>query len=136
MLLLGIGAVMVTAGAAQGETPCEPAGREMRMIWGNGADAQRVIEARAGEKTTVVLEENPTTGFVWTLEPVDAAIISLESSDFIPAAGGGLGAGGQRVFTILPRQPGVVTLNFFLARPWEDENARPHERVSVTIKIY
>jgi inhibitor of cysteine peptidase len=105
------------------------------MISGEGAEVQKVVEARAGEKTTVVLEENPTTGFVWTLESVDAAIVSLEGSDFIPAAGGGLGAGGQRVFTFLPRQPGVVTLNFFLARPWEDENVHPQEKINITMKI-
>lgn len=118
-----------------GEAPCEEAGREATMVLVTRADAGKVVEARVSEDIAVVLDENPTTGFAWAIEAMDSTVLALKGSDFTPAAGGGLGAGGRRTFTLQTRRAGVATLNFLLRRQWQGETAPPAERFTVTIRV-
>jgi len=56
------------------------------------------LRFKPGIFITIRLDENPTTGYVWKENQISRVFLSY-SSEFVRNTGGGLGAGGQRVFT-------------------------------------
>lgn len=75
------------------------------------ADAGRSIAVTPGQHVVVRLPENPTTGYRWSVP------VALEvAADTYERGGGGVGAGGQRVLTLVaPAQATQVELR--LQRP-------------------
>jgi len=71
------------------------------------------VTVARGQQVVVRLPENPTTGYRWE-PPADVEVVSDE---FHPAAGTGIGAGGERVFTLAARAP-TAEVRFALMRPW------------------
>jgi inhibitor of cysteine peptidase len=58
----------------------------------------------------------------------------LRNSEYTPAAGVGVGGGGQRTFTFVAQKPGSVTLQLKLWREWEGDSSVT-ERFGVTINV-
>ena len=85
------------------------------------ADSGRTVDARVGDRLALHLEENPATGYQWTMNPLDQEVLALEHVEYRPARGAGMGGGGQREWTFVARKPGMTTLQFGLQRPWEGE---------------
>jgi inhibitor of cysteine peptidase len=101
-----------------GEAP----GREsdqMAAITLTRADDRRTVELRTGEVVTVRLEENPTTGYQWALEPAGDEVLSLEGSEHVRTPGSAVGGGGERVFTLRAKKVGSAILRARLRRAWE-----------------
>src|SRR5262245_13392084 len=85
------------------------------------ADSGHAVDLRLGDRLVLQLEENPTTGYRWALEPFDEEVLSLDDVAYAPAREGGLGGGGQRAWTFSARKPGTATLQLKLWRPWEGD---------------
>jgi len=85
------------------------------------ADSGRAVDLRVGDRLVLQLEENPTTGYRWALEPFDQEVMSLDDVEYTPAREGGLGGGGQRAWTFSTRKPGTAALQLKLWRPWEGD---------------
>ena len=78
-------------------------------------DNGKTVEVRVGESVVIELPENPTTGYVWTLD-VKGGIgtASLSDSPYTAAKNSGIGGGGTRKFTIKVQSSGVATVDMKL----------------------
>ena len=93
------------------------------MIILTQANNGQSIEVQTGDFITIRLDENPTTGYVWKEKSDQQGILELTSSEFVRNTGGGLGAGGQRVFTFKALKAGSFSLYFKNWREWEGERS-------------
>ena len=86
----------------------------------NHTDSGRSLELKDGDTVTIRLPENPTTGFRWQVDQIDADIHLMDAS-FEPSKESEIGSGGIREFRFLLHgsKGGVVTLKHW--RDWEGE---------------
>jgi inhibitor of cysteine peptidase len=73
---------------------------------------------RVGEELSVVLAENPTTGYRWHPE-IDAGTLQ-QTDDRYDGPAEPRGAAGTRRLTFRVLRPGPVHLRVVKRRPWED----------------
>lgn len=92
------------------------------------------MEVPLGEDFEVRLDENPTTGYRWTVELSSQDVATLTRSDFIRSAGGGFGAGGTRIFTFHAAKAGSLSLDFKNWREWAGKDSAA-ARFIITVKI-
>jgi inhibitor of cysteine peptidase len=101
------------------------------------ADNGSTITLNLGELLVVRLEGNPTTGYTWEAQDLDALILQqtgeteFESSNTSP---GVVGAGGTQVLTFEARSSGTTILTIVYHRPWETGIA-PIDTFSITITV-
>jgi len=96
------------------------------------ADNGRVVAAKVGDTIAVRLDENPTTGYTWSIASIDSA--RLEAGSPSRAPGAGVGAGGTTTWPIRARAAGRARLELIHARSWE-RDASAAERFAVTFDI-
>src|SRR5262249_10099479 len=70
---------------------------------------------------TVVLEENPTTGYRWALERASEELFEILKCDFVPSPGGAVGGGGTRSISLGFKKAGRGLLQLKLKRAWSGE---------------
>jgi inhibitor of cysteine peptidase len=104
------------------------------MITLTRADNGKSVEIRIGDTVVVRLDENPTTGYQWALETHHEEVVTLKSTDYVPARGAGVGSGGQRLFTFQATLAGSTPLRLKLWRAWEGDTSI-RERFAVTLQI-
>jgi len=75
------------------------------------------VAVALGDVLAVRLPENPTTGYVWTIESANALLELLESAYRVE--GDAVGAGGTRTFRFRAVQAGAGDVHLRLARAWE-----------------
>lgn len=64
---------------------------------------------------------NPTTGYIWSAEISDPAIVELDEQYFAPdTEPGWVGAGGTQWYRIRGASEGITSVTFHYGRPWED----------------
>jgi inhibitor of cysteine peptidase len=86
-------------------------------------DNGKTVEARVGDSVVIELQENPTTGYVWTLEVKDGTgIVYVNKPRYIAANNSGIGGGGMRTFLVNVQSAGIVTIDIKLRHPWEPES--------------
>ena len=134
----------MTAGFAAGcasKKSAEPAAAPPAGVRDNGvlllkqADNNHTAELRVGERFTVSLPENPSTGYTWAIDETDRQLLALEGTAYAePDEGGFVGARGRRIFTFSAQQAGEVVLRLKYWRFW-DGDASTTERYAVTLKI-
>jgi inhibitor of cysteine peptidase len=79
--------------------------------------SSRVV--RIGDEITVVLDENPTTGYRWHTD-LDGTRLQL-TADHYQGPGRPIGAGGSRSLTFEPQQLGPTQLHLVKRRSWEQK---------------
>ena len=82
------------------------------------ADSGTTRSVRVGERATVRLPENPTTGYRWQAEFDEAALRIVEDRYDGPESP--RGAGGHRVLTVEPLRAGTTRLRLANRRSWGD----------------
>jgi len=86
-------------------------------------DNGKTVEARVGESVVIELPENPTTGYLWTLNvKEETGTASLSNSRYTAPKQSGIGGGGTRMFTVKVQSSGIVTVDMKLRRQWEPES--------------
>lgn len=92
------------------------------MVTLTESDDGRILPLAVGATIEVRLAENATTGYSWTIDQLDAAILvpSRQESDYRAAA---IGSGGTAVFRAIVRSAGTSRLTLKLLRPWEGDSA-------------
>ncbi|MDR1209264.1 MAG: protease inhibitor I42 family protein [Clostridiales bacterium] len=89
------------------------------------------ISARVGTPFPVALEENASTGYVWTFEVPDG--LQLESDTIErEEASNIVGAPHTHIWNFVATQSGGYTLTFRYARPWEQVPVR-WQTIEVTV---
>ena len=106
-----------------------------------GEDAGTIQVAHVGDRVTVRLDGNPSTGFNWTrtepsdeefaearlaLQPIEEGTWEFPMNAQVP------GASGVCLFRYVADEPGTVTLSFAYGRSWETE---PIETFGVVIWV-
>ena len=88
------------------------------------------VQMRAGDNLEIVLPENASTGYRWTIAPESessAAPVLREGKQSAEGAGSPPGKPGLRIFRFDAVQSGSVQLLFRYARPWEKDKAPARE---------
>jgi inhibitor of cysteine peptidase len=81
---------------------------------------EQYIQLTKGQKFTVTLESNPTSGFEW-LPKFDGSIINLVSNDFQATMPKRIGSSGKDIFTFLAISSGSSNLKMLYKRRWEEQ---------------
>ena len=103
-------------------------------------DNGKIVEIKRGQALSIRLPENPTTGYRWEIDSVNAGCstgnetITIESSGYTPTPGTGMGGGGERVITFKAATIGTTQLDIKLWQSWEG-NRSVIERYSITIRV-
>ena len=78
------------------------------------------FQAEIGDKITVKLCSNPTTGFQWTYQITGGTVIKEEDHDFEePEDKGLIGTAGKEVWTFEAVEKGTAEVRMEYSRPWE-----------------
>ena len=98
------------------------------------SDEGRTVRLEAGDTVTIMVPENPTSGYRWTLEENGDEPPVRVSSDFSLAPSSLIGGGGLRTFKVLAIKPGIVQLHF---KHWRQFQGEPsvQRRLDVTLAI-
>ena len=93
------------------------------------------IEAKTGETFTIKLEENPTTGYQWSIAVSDESVVVLDKDDYEPDDQSGelVGSGGTRVLTFKALKAGTATIGMVYERSWEPNPDDAKVQFSVTV---
>jgi inhibitor of cysteine peptidase len=97
------------------------------------SDNGRSFRVPPGTRIAIRLDENPTTGFRWTLQSIVSPILDLEYDDYTTTTTG-IGGGGTRIFHFVSDAPGTQTILLNLMRPWEGE-AKAVSVFSATVTV-
>ena len=85
-----------------------------------------------GDRVTVSLPENPTTGYRWQLRSSGEPVLEVQDDSFQTAAGPP-GAGGVRRWRFRAGQEGTADLEIDYQRSWEKRAAQTF-RLRVRVK--
>jgi inhibitor of cysteine peptidase len=86
----------------------------------NHQDLGRTIEVEAQSVVTLLLNENPTTGYRWEVETTGG--LEMVGDNF-ERAGSAIGAGGMRVFQFRVSDAGSHRLSIKKWRDWEGKSS-------------
>ena len=97
-------------------------------------DASKTIELKAGASFQVVLDGNPTTGYMWELDPSSSAPVKQSGDAAFKADSQATGSGGKLTFTFQATGAGQGTLKLVYHRSWE-KNAPPEKTFEMTVVV-
>ena len=97
-------------------------------------DNDKTVEVQPGDSIVVRLPENPTTGFAWAIDKANDDVLRLQSSEYSPGAGAGVGGGGHRSLSFQAIRAGTVGLQLKLWRDWEGDKSVT-DRFTATIRV-
>ena len=98
------------------------------------ADNGKSVTVRQGDVVSIQLEENPTTGFQWAVDHLDAETLELTSSDYTRPSSAVMGSGGERTFSLTAKKPGTAPVALKLWREWQGESSVT-DRFNVTVVV-
>jgi len=81
--------------------------------------AMNEFQVEIGDKITVKLCSNPTTGFQWEYEISEENVLKEEDHDFEEPEGDGVGAPGIEVWTFEAVAKGTTEVHLAYSQPWE-----------------
>ena len=96
-------------------------------------ETRRDIILQVGEKLSLTLAENPTTGFRWAIAPFPDDVLEKSGSGFSAGDNCGVGGGGNRTFDFVARKTGVATFALSLQREWAAST--PERRVEINVEV-
>ena len=120
--------------AGSRSTTCDEEEQALAEFALTQADHGTSVAVAPGDIIIIRLPENPTTGYQWTVEMVDAATLALQRTEFSPAPEAGVGSGGGKTFTFKAQKPGTAHIQLKLWRAWAGD-ASIRDRYHVTIQV-
>lgn len=96
----------------------------------------QALSLSPGGSATIVLRENPSTGFKWRLNTAQStrlSIVRILDRGYQAAHSGLIGASGSHRWEIKARAPGVASVAFTYARSWEHKPPAEIHFVQVNI---
>jgi len=111
-------------------------GLDYPRLWWEEYDGQVTLEV--GQRFTVTLESNPSTGYRWEwVDRQESILEQMGEVEFKPRETGDpplVGAGGWDIFTFEAVSPGQMTLKLVYRRPWE-EGMEPLKTFSLQVVV-
>jgi predicted secreted protein len=99
-------------------------------------DPGKPIDVSAGQEFRIVLEANPTTGYVWKMSGTpDDSVVKLVGDEYrTPSVSGPrTGVGGTHFWTFRGVGPGETRITLTYSRPWE--KVPPLKEVTFTVIV-
>ncbi|MFX1263621.1 MAG: protease inhibitor I42 family protein, partial [Promethearchaeota archaeon] len=88
----------------------------------------------SGEVLVLNLESNPSTGYGWQVQGLDARILrQLDATEWVPDTPSKLGGAGTEVLRFAATGQGRATLNLVYARPWDTK--APAKAFSLAVNV-
>jgi len=84
--------------------------------------AGRTLTVEPGDDIVIVLDENPTTGYQWSVVSFDSRRLTLVRDDFAPMSCA-TGAGGKKSYQLRAGRPGRAGFSVKLWRAWSGESS-------------
>jgi inhibitor of cysteine peptidase len=83
-------------------------------------DQGHAVKLRVGQRVMLLLAGNPTTGYLWQIDPkVDAKVVRAIGEPGFHQDSNLAGAGGTQSFLLEAAGPGETILSLSYLRPWE-----------------
>ena len=98
------------------------------------SDNDGQVEMEIGQVLAVVLESNPTTGYLWEAEMAEGGILLQVGEPEFKADSKRVGAGGKRTFRFKAVSAGQADLRLVYHRPWE-KGKKPEKTFSCRITV-
>jgi inhibitor of cysteine peptidase len=94
------------------------------------------ISVKEGEEFTIKLEENPTTGYSWSVKISDESVLALSADNYLPddKSGDMVGSGGKRELTFRAMKLGDVLIDMVYEQSWEPNPENQRLQFSVTVE--
>jgi inhibitor of cysteine peptidase len=109
------------------------ASEEARLV--TEADNGTTVELGLGERLTVRLESNPTTGFSWQLEvEPNGAFLRSAGHEYVPPDDGLVGQGGIELWTFEGVAPGTTRIALVYLRPFDPSDVGANFEVEVRVR--
>jgi inhibitor of cysteine peptidase len=105
-------AVLVVACRSQSPQPGVP----IKVV---EQDAGKTIQVPSGGTMQVILNGNPTTGYVWEATSVDSSILNQVGKPSFTADSSAIGSGGKMTFSFQTIGSGQTVLQLIYHRPFE-----------------
>lgn len=98
-------------------------------------DPAEPLELGVGDKVSLVLESNPTTGYSWQITVADESVARVASDNYLPPAGDTtrMGASGKQAVEIEGVGPGETTVEAVYLRPFEPDSPAQTETWTVEV---
>lgn len=96
------------------------------------SDNGKLIDVNLTTRISLILPENPSTGYIWSLDLPDG--IQIESSTFLAASKQMPGAGGEHTWVLRPLHSGDLVVHAKLWREWEGDQS-VLQRFQVTLRV-
>ena len=99
-------------------------------------DSGRTVHLDKGDTFTVLLDSNPTTGYLWKLgtPPYDENVMIMRGDRYIQPEEQLCGAPGKRSLTFLAEGSGRTGLRLIYVRPWE-KNQPPAKEFNLMVIV-
>lgn len=93
------------------------------------------IAVKAGGTFTIKLEENPTTGYQWSVSVSDESVVALDKDEYVPddKSGEMVGSGGTRVLTFKALKAGTAAIDMVYEQSWEPDPG--NEKIQFSVKV-
>jgi predicted secreted protein len=95
---------------------------------------QHIIKMKTGDNLEIILEGNPTTGYIWEKVEGDNTVLSLQGNYKFTPARQLAGSGGKFVFTFLGAAPGKTKLHLIYHRTFE-KGAVPAKSFAIIVIV-
>jgi len=96
------------------------------------SDNGKTLDLPRDTQLVLALDENPSTGYRWTVDPVQPPLLVLLSDEYMIKPAVGYGGGGIRQLVFRPVKSGEVLLSLRLTRAWDESIAL---RFAVSVKV-
>ena len=134
-LSLIIGVLFASAVLAQSTEIAEPYPIQEANLNLTEADEGGAFELqRIGDQLVVVLEGNPTTGYLWEVEAVDESTLQQVGETEFLSDSNVPGSGGKLTLCFQAMATGQTTLRLVYHRPWE-EDVEPLKTFKVNVAV-
>ena len=110
--LLALSSCIVTSSLTNVEISCDE-------FTENPHSMRNEFQVEVGDKITVKLCSNPTTGFKWDYEIIIENVVKEEDHDFEEPKGDVPGAAGIEVWTFEAVEKGITEVHMEYSQPWE-----------------
>jgi predicted secreted protein len=112
VVLLALSSCIVTSRLTNVEISCDEFAESPHSI-------RNEFQVEVGDKITVKLCSNPTTGFQWDYEMTKEDVLKEEDRDFEEPEGDVTGAAGIDVWTFEAVEKGTTEVQMEYSQPWE-----------------
>ena len=120
-VMLGIAAIVIFIAVAivafSVRLPVTAASRQI-----TAADSGSTVTLAPNDFLTVTLDDNPTTGYSWAINQVDASVLAPQRADFTQGSSNAPGSGGTRALSFKALRAGSTVLHLKHWRPSEGDN--------------